>query len=77
MGEEAVEIDRVFRLRLPKLRGPMTVLVEKNGQWDLPREDALMNELRRGYATIESGEAAQGVLRFTGGSGRHGRFWPL
>jgi enoyl-CoA hydratase len=43
-------------------------------QWDLPREDAFMNELQRGYVTIESGETAQGVLRFAAGRGRHGQF---
>ena len=43
-------------------------------QWDLPCGEALMNELRRGYATIESGETAAGIARFTGGAGRHGKF---
>jgi len=43
-------------------------------QWDLPLHDALMNELRRGLATIESGETAAGVSRFTRGEGRHGQF---
>jgi enoyl-CoA hydratase len=43
-------------------------------QWDLGLAEALMNELRRGYATIESGETAAGVSRFAEGAGRHGRF---
>ncbi len=43
-------------------------------QWDLPLSDALMNELRRGLATIESGETAAGISRFVRGEGRHGRF---
>jgi enoyl-CoA hydratase len=43
-------------------------------QWDLPRDEALMNELRLGYATIASGETAAGVSRFTGGAGRRGKF---
>jgi enoyl-CoA hydratase len=43
-------------------------------QWDLELAEALMNELRHGYATIESGETAAGVSRFTEGAGRHGRF---
>jgi len=43
-------------------------------QWDMPREEALMNELRHGLATIESGETASGIARFTGGAGRHGKF---
>jgi enoyl-CoA hydratase len=43
-------------------------------QWDLPLQDALRNELRRGFATIESGETAAGISRFVSGAGRHGRF---
>ena len=43
-------------------------------QWDLPLREALMNELRLGYATLESDEAAGGVSRFASGEGRHGRF---
>ncbi len=43
-------------------------------QWDLPLQDALNNELRRGLATIESGETAAGVSRFARGDGRHGQF---
>jgi enoyl-CoA hydratase len=43
-------------------------------QWDLALPDALMNELRRGYATIESGETKAGVSRFAQGAGRHGEF---
>ncbi|MGB8736840.1 MAG: crotonase/enoyl-CoA hydratase family protein [Rhodomicrobium sp.] len=43
-------------------------------QWDLPLNDALMNELQRGLATIESGETVAGISRFTRGEGRHGRF---
>jgi enoyl-CoA hydratase/carnithine racemase len=36
-------------------------------QWDLPLGEALMNELRLGYATLESGETAAGVSWFTSG----------
>lgn len=43
-------------------------------QWDLSLQDALMNELRRGYATIESGETAAGAAQFAQGAGRHGAF---
>jgi enoyl-CoA hydratase len=43
-------------------------------QWDLSRQDALMNELRRGYETLASGETASGLLRFAKGEGRHGKF---
>ncbi len=43
-------------------------------QWDLPLGEALMNELRLGYSTLESGETVSGVLRFSSGEGRHGHF---
>ncbi len=43
-------------------------------QWDLSREDALLNELQRGYATLESGETVSGAARFASGAGRHGQF---
>ena len=41
-------------------------------QWDLPEPEAVANELRRGLATIASGEAAAGAAGFMKGSGRHG-----
>ncbi len=43
-------------------------------QGDLPLRDALINELRLGYATIASGETAKVVSFFTGVKGRHGEF---
>jgi enoyl-CoA hydratase len=43
-------------------------------QWDLGFADALRNEYRLGWATIESGETREGATRFTQGAGRHGRF---
>jgi len=39
-------------------------------QWDLPLNDALLNELKRGLPTVESGETAQGASRFTCGERR-------
>jgi enoyl-CoA hydratase len=42
--------------------------------WPLSLADALRNEYRRGIATIESGETAEGARRFASGIGRHGRF---
>jgi len=42
-------------------------------QWDLSEEAALKNELRRGLATISSGETASGAAAFTGGAGRGGK----
>ena len=41
-------------------------------QWDLPEPEAVANELRRGLATIASGEAAAGAIGFVAGQGRHG-----
>jgi enoyl-CoA hydratase len=43
-------------------------------QWDLPLGEALTNELRLGYATLESDETAAGVSLFASGEGRGGRF---
>jgi enoyl-CoA hydratase len=42
-------------------------------QWDLSEDEALRNELRRGLATLASGESAAGATRFAQGAGRHGR----
>jgi len=39
---------------------------------DLPEEEALRNEVRRGLETLASGETLQGARRFSGGAGRHG-----
>jgi enoyl-CoA hydratase/carnithine racemase len=41
-------------------------------QWDLPEAEAVANELRRGLATLASGEAAAGAAGFAAGQGRHG-----
>jgi enoyl-CoA hydratase len=41
-------------------------------QWGQDEHAAMLNELRRGIATIESGESAAGAADFTQGSGRHG-----
>lgn len=39
---------------------------------DLPEAEAMENEVRRGRATLASGETLQGARRFTQGAGRHG-----
>jgi enoyl-CoA hydratase len=39
---------------------------------ELSDEEAMENEVRRGQATIASGELAAGASRFKGGAGRHG-----
>jgi enoyl-CoA hydratase len=41
-------------------------------QWALPLDVALSNEFELGYATIASGETAEGAARFAHGAGRHG-----
>src|SRR5262245_52164805 len=41
-------------------------------QWGLDEPAAMRNELRRGLATIGTGETADGAKAFAGGAGRHG-----
>jgi enoyl-CoA hydratase len=41
-------------------------------QWDLPLDQALANEARRGLHVIASGETRAGAKRFAEGAGRHG-----
>ncbi len=41
-------------------------------QWDLDVDAAILNEARRGRATIDSGETLAGAGRFLDGAGRHG-----
>jgi enoyl-CoA hydratase len=43
-------------------------------QFDLPLEEALLNEFRIGLAVVQSGETLEGATRFSGGAGRHGTF---
>jgi enoyl-CoA hydratase len=43
-------------------------------QWDLAEADAVRNEVRRGLATIASGETLSGAARFGAGAGRKGVF---
>ncbi len=43
-------------------------------QWDLPMEQAMANEFRRGMEVIESRETVAGATRFARGKGRHGDF---
>jgi enoyl-CoA hydratase len=40
----------------------------------LDHDRAMANELRRGLATLASGETQEGARRFSGGEGRHGSF---
>ena len=42
-------------------------------QWDLPEDDAMRNEMRRGLQTIASGETLSGASAFAGGAGRGGQ----
>lgn len=43
-------------------------------QWGLPLDEAILNEYRHGWATIQSGETREGATRFARGAGRHGQF---
>ena len=43
-------------------------------QFDLPLEEALLNEFRIGLSVVQSGETLEGATRFSGGAGRHGTF---
>jgi len=45
-------------------------------QWDLPEAEAVANELRRGLATLASGETAAGAASFAAGQGRSGTALP-
>jgi enoyl-CoA hydratase len=41
-------------------------------QWGMSEDEAMVNEVRLGLATIESGETLTGAQRFAAGAGRHG-----
>jgi enoyl-CoA hydratase len=41
-------------------------------QWGMSEQEAMVNEVRHGLATIESGETLSGAQRFAAGQGRHG-----
>jgi enoyl-CoA hydratase len=41
-------------------------------QWGMSEHEAMVNEVRRGLATIRSGETLSGAQRFAAGEGRHG-----
>ena len=43
-------------------------------QWDLPEDEAIVNEMQGGLAVIASGETLSGAQRFASGQGRHGKF---
>jgi enoyl-CoA hydratase len=43
-------------------------------QWDLPFDEAIRNEMRRGIEVVNSGETREGAARFVAGAGRHGSF---
>jgi enoyl-CoA hydratase len=43
-------------------------------QWDLPFDEAINNEMRRGIEVVNSGETRAGAARFVAGAGRHGSF---
>jgi enoyl-CoA hydratase len=70
----AVELARELAA-LPQagLRSDRLSVIE---QWGLPEPEALANELRRGMATLASGETAAGAASFAAGQGRHGHALP-
>jgi enoyl-CoA hydratase len=41
-------------------------------QWDVPFDEAMRNEFRRGAEVLASGESRAGASRFAAGAGRHG-----
>jgi enoyl-CoA hydratase len=43
-------------------------------QWGMDHDQALRNETRIGFETINSGETLDGATRFSDGTGRHGAF---
>ncbi len=43
-------------------------------QWGMSHDQALRNETRIGFETMNSGETFDGASRFAGGVGRHGKF---
>ena len=43
-------------------------------QWNLPLDQALSNEFKKGMKTIDSKETEIGAKRFASGKGRHGNF---
>ena len=43
-------------------------------QWGMSHDEALRNETRIGFDTMNSGETFDGASRFTKGEGRHGKF---
>ena len=43
-------------------------------QWNLPYDNAIMDETRGGLDVIASGETLSGATRFATGAGRHGKF---
>jgi len=51
------------------LRGDRLSAME---QWDLPFDEAMRREVRRGLEALATGEAAAGSARFASGEGRHG-----
>ncbi len=70
--EAAIELAKdIARFPQRCLRGDRLSALE---QWDLPESKAIRNELRRGLATIESGETVTGATTFSEGKGRHGQF---
>jgi enoyl-CoA hydratase len=68
----AIELARTIAAFPQKtMRSDRQVAIE---QWDLDDERWHMREFILGRNVLQSGEAADGALRFTAGAGRHGQF---
>ncbi len=76
--EPGTALDEALQLAHQLAAFPRTCLrqdrLSSYEQWGLPLVEALRNEYRRGWITLESNEAREGASRFAAGEGRHGRF---
>ena len=68
--KEAKELARVLT-KLPQtcMRNDRLSLLQ---QWQLPEQDALLEEMKFGLRTLNSGETLSGAKAFSEGKGRHG-----
>jgi enoyl-CoA hydratase/carnithine racemase len=77
LAEPGRSLEEALTLAGEVARHPQTTLrndrLSAYEQWPLPFEEAMANELRRGLASIASGESAAGARGFATGAGRHGR----
>jgi len=76
MVEPGQALETAFELARELARLPQTCLrsdrMSVYEQWGIRKNEAILNEFRRGMKVIESGETVAGARRFAGGAGRHG-----